>query len=324
MPVGRCSCRAVYTFDITGHNLGSAMLGALVYACGGDWNLAMGLLPEEGYQDRLLENYDEVTHMVIPGAAYEGRAIRGALFFVRLVGDLTAPVKEVARQTPMEVPPAAREASGGPALSRQEVEAKVMAYDTAALLSYAERDRRVLRVLQRMLYSGDRTLRWKVADILGQAGARVALRYPETVTRLVQGLVTSLTDTAASSWGSLDALGELISRSPGLLQGYVPTLYVLSRDRTLLVDVLRALEKIAERAPHLVERAAPLMVPMLGDSEPDIRAHGAVFLRHIPCPDAEEALRALLRDPTPVELYNDGCIHRRTVGDLASEALGSR
>ena len=46
MPVGACKCGAVYTCDVTGHNLGTAMSEALVFACNGDWDLAWDLLPD--------------------------------------------------------------------------------------------------------------------------------------------------------------------------------------------------------------------------------------------------------------------------------------
>jgi hypothetical protein len=58
MPVGSCSCGAVYACDETGHNLGSAMIEALVFGCNMDWDLAWGLLPEEDYLEKLVENYD--------------------------------------------------------------------------------------------------------------------------------------------------------------------------------------------------------------------------------------------------------------------------
>jgi len=47
MPVGSCTCGAVYAYDATGHNLGAAFVEALVFACNWDWDLAWGLLPEE-------------------------------------------------------------------------------------------------------------------------------------------------------------------------------------------------------------------------------------------------------------------------------------
>ncbi|MBC7325596.1 MAG: PBS lyase, partial [Moorella sp. (in: Bacteria)] len=88
MPVGACSCGAVYACDITGHNLGAAFIEALVYGCNGDWDLAWGLLPEEDYLEKLVENYDYETNLVVPGGAYHGRRIAGALYFIKLQPDI--------------------------------------------------------------------------------------------------------------------------------------------------------------------------------------------------------------------------------------------
>ena len=62
MPVGACECGAVYTCDVTGHNLGTAMIEALVFACNGDWDLAWDLLPEEDYLVAEVEEYDYPSH----------------------------------------------------------------------------------------------------------------------------------------------------------------------------------------------------------------------------------------------------------------------
>ena len=88
MPVGSCSCGAVYACDETGHNLGSAMLEALVFGCDLDSDLAWGLLPEEDYREEIVEHYDYVKHLIVPGGFHEGRRISGALFFIRLHEDV--------------------------------------------------------------------------------------------------------------------------------------------------------------------------------------------------------------------------------------------
>ncbi len=56
--LGRCQCGAVYASDETGHNVGAAMVEALVYACNDDWDLAWSLVPEDDYLTGRLENYD--------------------------------------------------------------------------------------------------------------------------------------------------------------------------------------------------------------------------------------------------------------------------
>ena len=88
MPVGACSCGAVYACDVTGHNLGTAMIEALVFSCNGDWDLAWDLLPEEDYLESQVTNYDCESHLIVHGNAYGGRHIRGTLYFIKLHDDI--------------------------------------------------------------------------------------------------------------------------------------------------------------------------------------------------------------------------------------------
>jgi hypothetical protein len=73
MPIGSCSCGAVYACDETGHKLGAAMIEALVYACNMDWDLAWSLLPEEDYLEEIIEHYEYVTHSIDYTKFFEGR-----------------------------------------------------------------------------------------------------------------------------------------------------------------------------------------------------------------------------------------------------------
>jgi hypothetical protein len=87
-PVGTCSCGAVYVCDTTGHNVGSAMVECLVYACNDEWDLAWELIPEDDYLTGRLEDYDDITHQIVPKRNLDGRAVRGLLYFVRLHKDV--------------------------------------------------------------------------------------------------------------------------------------------------------------------------------------------------------------------------------------------
>ena len=94
MPVGACDCGAVYACDVTGHNLGTAMIEALVLGCDGDWDLAWDLLPEEDYLTEEVTDYDYESHLVVHSRAYEGRNIRGVLYFIRLHRDIREVTQE--------------------------------------------------------------------------------------------------------------------------------------------------------------------------------------------------------------------------------------
>lgn len=47
---GKCECRAVFVYDRSGHNLGEAYMDALTFACDGDWDKALSLVPDEDYE----------------------------------------------------------------------------------------------------------------------------------------------------------------------------------------------------------------------------------------------------------------------------------
>jgi len=88
MPLGACNCGAVYACDVTGHNLGTALIEALVFSCDNDWDLAWDLLPEEDYVTMEVKQYDFESHLIVRSSAYEGRNVSGVLYFVRLHQDI--------------------------------------------------------------------------------------------------------------------------------------------------------------------------------------------------------------------------------------------
>ncbi|MFC1869231.1 DVU0298 family protein [Thermodesulfobacteriota bacterium] len=326
MPVGRCSCGAVYACDVTGHNLGTAMIAALVFGCNGDWDLAWGLLPEDDYLEERVENYDLETHLIVHCAAYQGRRIAGVLFFIRLYDDIREVTDEGAQRqlkkaTPVSQHSAVKERGRRKSISKKEVEALVREYKVESLLAMAGQDKRIIRSLQRLLYSVERLNRWKAADLLGQVSAKISRKDPGTISRLLQGLFTSLIDTAASSWGSLDAIGEIISNSPEQFEGYLPQLYQFTNDKVLLPEVLRALGNIGDKRPDLIRGKSFYFIPLLRENNPEIRGYTVMLLGRLNAHEARDDLGKLVNDPSKIEIYKAGRSEKRTIGNLASRAL---
>jgi hypothetical protein len=325
MPVGRCSCGAVYACDVTGHNLGTALVEALVFGCDGDWDLAWDLLPEEDYNEAQVKGYDFETHLVIRSGVYQGRRIAGTLYFIRLNRDIPG-VTEKGAKKPLDTAAAvslssSREKRGRKALSKKEVEAFVKAYDLSPLLYEAKEDKRIIRDLQRLIYSADKLLRWRATDALGKISGVIAKYDPEAISKLLQRLFSASADTAASSWGCLDAIGEIISNSPDEFGGYMPQLYPFAGDRALLAEVLRALGKIGAVKPDLIREAAYRFIPLLQDPDPEIRGYATILLGNLGAQEAKDDLTRLAEDTAAMEVYADGRLEKQTIGQLASEAL---
>lgn len=325
MPVGTCSCGAVYACDVTGHNLGTAMIEALVFGCNSDWDLAWDLLPEKDYFEKQVENYDLETHLIVHGGVYQGRRISGTLYFIRLREDVLEVTGEGAKKRLDTGAPALTRSldnkKNRQSLSKHEVEAMVKRYDIEPLLIIAEKDKKIIRYLQRLIYSVDKLLRWRATDTLGQVSFVIAQYDPGAISKLLQRLFTAAADTAASSWGCLDAIGDIISNNPEQFAGYTSQLYQYASDRELLPEVLRALGKIGKAKPDIIRKKAFYFIPLLKDSDPEIRGYTAILLGNLGASEAKDDLTEMLDDSETMDYYRGGMIEKRTIGELASGAL---
>ncbi len=325
MPVGSCSCGAVYACDETGHNLGSAMIEALVFGCNMDWDLAWGLEAEEDYLQEIVENYDLKNHLIIPGGAYEGRRIAGALYFIRLHKDVQEVTSEgVQQRLNQAIPVSSGSSAKGTRkhpLSKKRVEKLVEGYEIDPILNAACEDKKVIRYLQRLLYSGDTLFRQRAAEILGKACATIGERDPGIISKLLQGLFYSLIDTAAFPPGAFEAIGEIISQRADLFGGYAPQLYQFLADETRKAQALQALGKIAKSSPDILRKHTFHFFIYLEDSDPDVRGYAGWLMGNLGAREAKGDLEKLLQESHEIEIYENGNIERKSVGQVASEAL---
>jgi hypothetical protein len=325
MPVGSCSCGAVYACDETGHNLGTAMIEALVFGCNMDWDLAWNLLPGEDYREEIVEQYDYLNHLIVPGGFLESRHISGALFFIRLHEDVQEVTSEGVRKrlekaTPISPQPTPKHISKR-SLSKKEVEELVTQFHLDPILSIAGEDKRIIRHLQRLLYSGDDLLRQRAAEALGRVSAVISETDPGAISRLLQRLFTSIMDTAASTWGGVEAIGEIISHKTELFAGYLPQLYQFLADEKLRAQAIYAIGKIAKSRPDLFPKATTYFIPFLRDTDPSVRGYTAWLLGNLGAHEVKQDLEKLRDDPPGIDLYENGELEKKTVGQVASEAL---
>ena len=323
MPVGACKCGAVYACDVTGHNLGTAMSEALVFSCKGDWDFAWDLVSGRDYLETEITNYDYEEHLVVHGTMHKGRRITGVLYFIKLregvrPGLEVASISHKTRETQDE---SRKVRSMKRRSSKREVEHLVRAYEVDEILALAREDKRIIRDLQRLIYSVDNLTRWKATDMLGQAASVIAKYDPGAISKLMQRLFSSVVDTAASSWGAIDAIGDIICNNIEDFAGYLPRLFGLAMDRELLPDLIRNFAKIAKRKPDLLRPKAYAFIPLLTNESPEVRAYTAELLGAVGASEARDSLSALLDDEAPVLTYGNGRVTESTVGKMASEAL---
>jgi len=337
---GDCECGAVFSCDVTGHNLGAAYVEALGYACKQDWDLAWSLMPESDYTEALLENYDELHHLIQPsGRDQEGRRTRGVLTFIKLAPDIAEAIaspskhsyrpfrasrprdnKATAPSKPklLKEPPKKR----GAHYSKRQVEEAVRKEEFDTLGAMALEDSIVLRRIQRLLYSPDDKLKWKAIKALAKACFLISDHKPSQVGDLFRRLLYASNDSAAANWGSIEAMGEIIYNLPTLYGSFLPHLIGLINDPPSRPAIMWALGRIAQKHPELVRsHAFFVMFDLLQDSDPDTRAYAAWALGCLKAQEAQGGLKKLLEDHEQVTIYDGSSFHETTIGEIANDAL---
>ncbi len=331
---GRCDeCGAVYVHDVTGFNLGAALVEALGFACNDNWDMAWDLMPDQDYHDVLIEHYDEKTHRIYPsGHDNNGARVKGALSFIRLFDDVRQLTDAGVRQRLEEAPDASggvsRQAGGrlsaghGRRFSKREVQQSVAGRRLGELITMALQDRLVLRKIQRLLYSADEQQRWNAVLMLGGVAGALAKSDPTLVGDLVRRLLYAANDSAAANWGTIEAIGEIIRCQPGIYGSFVRHIIGLLPDKPSRPAILWALGRIGELYPKLVKSAS--FFPLLDFLESDddtVRGYAVWALGRMRSREALTACRRLCSDTAPLSIFDGDKIIDTTVGRLALEAV---
>ncbi|MEW6584327.1 MAG: DVU0298 family protein [Nitrospirota bacterium] len=318
-PLGACShCGATYAYDTTGHNMGAAFIEALLFACNEDEDLAFSLSYEKDYTDAIVGNYDIITHAVVEEKVVNERYVRGALVFVKLLGP------KVTGKGGEELPysaPLAKTTLRSEKFSKEKVRQCVVENRLEDLLSLAEEDSRVLHELQRMLYTPDEPLRWKVIDVLGAVSGRVGRKRPDLIENLIKKLLQSAASPGASAWGALEAVGAIISAQPYLFGEFIKPLLSFQAQKNLWRGVAWAAGKIATADPGLAQYAFRALSAFLDDSDPVLRGYAAWALGNIGSDEMLDKLRNLETDDGRLSIWTEGAFREVTVGRLAKEAV---
>lgn len=322
-PVGLCEhCGAVYAYDVTGHNMGAAFIEALLFACNFDSDLAFSLSHGQDYTDAVVEQYDLITHTITPEKIYNDRFVRGVLIFVKLIDEFKEVTEKEVKARIKTSQPLMKTRLRSGNFSREKVKEYVLNNNQEALLSLALEDSRVINELQRMLYTPDEDLRWRIIDLLGKVCGRVGTIRPDIVSKFLSRLIQSAASPAASAWGSLEAAATIISTNTDLYGEFGPALLAFLQQKDLRKEVAWAIGKVATADPGTVRYAHRALRSFLQDQDPAVRGYAAWSLGALGYSDALDDLLLLESDDEELSLWRDGHMEHMTVGMLAKEAIG--
>jgi hypothetical protein len=256
---GVCECGSVYVCDVTGHNRGAAFVEALLLACAGDWDLAWDLDPETDYREVWIENYDLETHSIIEPSPDQKSFVRGVLCFLKLAKDIRElkdpALKELLKKEDpfTTLPPVEKKK-----LSRKEIENLIKQHEFDILTAYHLKEPLNLNITQRLLYHPDPVFRKKVGIALGKVCEKMEKLYPEKVIDFVKRLLYASADSAASAWGALEAVGEIIRHTGERYSIFIKNLFAFLEFPEFRPSVLYAFYRISEKHPQLLKKESYL------------------------------------------------------------------
>jgi hypothetical protein len=80
---------------------------------------------------------------------------------------------------------------------------------------------------------------------------------------------------------------------------------------------------VAESRSDILQKKVYQLIPLLHDPVPAIRGYTAMLLGRLEAREAKEDLIELVDDDATIEVYEEGQLVTRSVGDLAAQALNS-
>jgi hypothetical protein len=198
-----------------------------------------------------------------------------------------------------------------------------------AVVELAGRKKRVLSFLTALTYDPEPVINWRAVEAMGLAAGRIAEDDPEFVRNHLRRLLWLLSDESGGiGWHAPEMMGEIICNRPEQFGEFVPIIISLldmeeedaARFRP---GTLWAIGRLGEVIPDRVKAAVAQIIPCLEDPNPQTRGLAAWCLGQLGAGEYLAGYDALLGDESPVDVYADGQLVRKSAGQLARDALES-
>jgi hypothetical protein len=251
LEAGVCECGSVYVCDVTGYNRGTAFAEALLISCAGDWDLAWDLEADIDYKEIWIENYDLASHSIYPSS----KKVKGALCFIKLsdeIREFKSPKlkKLISTQSIDEEIPKVEKRK----LSKKEIEELIQKNEISLLTAYHVVEPLNLNVLQKLLYHPDLVFRKKTVIAIGKVTQVLSNIYPDKVLDFLKRLIYASADSAASAWGALEAVGEIIRNTQDRYSLFIRNLLAFMHYPEYRPYVLYGLYRVSEKNPQALKK----------------------------------------------------------------------
>jgi HEAT repeat protein len=164
-------------------------------------------------------------------------------------------------------------------LRKERIRSLVEARDLAGLVSWAGESRDPLGGLFSLTYDKDDLTRWRAIEAIGIAGAQLAKTDLERVREFIRRLLWLMNDESGGvGWHAPEAIGELLFRTPSLIEQYGRLLPQFLSEPPFAVGAHFAIARIAPLDRELISECSGTLRESLKSEEPTIRAYASIAL----------------------------------------------
>ena len=203
---------------------------------------------------------------------------------------------------------------------KKRVRDLLTAYDHDGLLELLSLDRRVVPMLNRLLFDREPLIAWRAVTALGWVAAEDPFVLEKVISRL---FYTMNDDSGSIGWMAPPALGEICVGDPDLVEDFFPIIVSAVDNEVFRTGALWAVGRVAPVRPDLVEESGPVLNQRLGDPRAENRGHAAWAAGRVRAAETRAGLQRLTWDEKTFFLYQDGHLQELTVGRAAAEALAA-
>ncbi len=194
--------------------------------------------------------------------------------------------------------------------------------DFPRLLDLAEGTKGIFRILISLTYDKEDVLSWRAIEAIGLIAGKRAKADPAGVRGLVQRILWMMREESGNNpWSAPEMLGEIVRNSPDEFSDIAPIIVSFHDEAILRRGVLRAIVRISETRPDLMECASSIIGQYLRDPDAVTRyyallAAGNLLLRKL-LPEVE----TLQQDAAEVKIYRHRNLEKTELATAASETV---
>lgn len=182
--------------------------------------------------------------------------------------------------------------------------------------------RKAVSVLVSLSYDKKDRLSWRAIEAIGVLSKEIAEKDPDTVRNIVGRLLWMIRDESGGiGWSVPEILGEIVLNNPVLCADIAPIIVSFHEEKMLTAGVLRAIGRMGKINKETVEYAVPVALSYLHHEDHSLRGYAVLALAGLEAAEAADGIEKLKDDHGRLDVYKDGELHEKTVGEVAADAL---